>query len=103
MGNHIATPETFMTDAYVFEAECPICGQEAEIRIGWVQSHCSACDRYFSPETPHRTVRGRRKVLGLTVEEAAERFGVAPSTVHQYERRWPSRRYYEATAEWVCS
>lgn len=95
---HIATAETYMQGAIELTGLCWVCGRDDQkIRLGWVESHCAGCNRYWSMDNPRGIVRQRRELLGLTRKQIAQKTGVAPRTVKEYENSVPSQVYWVRT------
>ena len=84
-----------MHDAVDIETTCTICGAVTDHRIGYLDMHCSNCKTYYDPFELNQIVEKRRKYLGLTRKEMAEKAGVKPATIRKYENYWPSKQYWE--------
>lgn len=95
---HLATVETYMHDAIEVNGSCPVCCRpDQQIRIGWLDCHCSGCGRYWSMDDPRGIVRQRRELLSLTRKQIAQKTGVSPRTVKEYENSGPSQVYWTRT------
>jgi ribosomal protein L37AE/L43A len=83
---HIATPESFMTDAIEVDGVCSVCGHQAKIRYGWLDWHCSVCNLYINPESYMEDVLYKmRNAMGLKRKELALILGVKSKTISNSE------------------
>lgn len=102
VGVHIATSESLLAGAISFLGYCPCCCRENALqRTGYAGGHCECCGEYYCHDSLNSTVRSRRKLLGFTRKDMAIVAGVKPQTIRNYENVWPSKRYWELTAELV--
>lgn len=102
MSVNICTRESMMADAIDVTDFCLVCGRDnVLLRIGWLDIKCTACGKFFSTEECNRIIKSRRDYLGLSVAEMAAKVGLKPQTVRQYEKIWPSKKYYFKTLEFV--
>jgi len=87
-----------MFDAVEINGFCPVCCQGGQkIKVGWLNFLCCGCGYSFSCEARNKIVENRRKLLGLSRETMSEKVGLSTKTIADYERRWPSKKYWILT------
>ena len=100
----ICSGDAFMVDAIDITGDCALCCcKNVPLKLGWVEVECSVCGARFASDALFATVRLRRKHLGLSVKEMAEKIGLAVTTIRHYEKNWPSKRYWEKTKQMVLA
>lgn len=101
--SHIATDETFLTDAPEIESVCWICRRKVVHRIGWLGEQCTACCTVYDPfeTTSGDIVRLRRELLKRTRRQMAELTGYSIATIRTYEHGSSTEQYLKVTEELV--
>jgi ribosomal protein L37AE/L43A len=83
---HIATPESFMTDALTVEKVCAVCGHEAKIRYGYLDWHCSVCNLYVDPESFMGTIVYKiRNAMDMQRKEFSALLGIKHKSLSNAE------------------
>ena len=99
---NILTKVALMAEATKFKGFCPVCYRYNQwITVAWRAGYCNGCGNYFSPETLNETVKKRRKLLGLSKAEMAMKMGLSIRTISNYEKDWPSKKYWRETRKLV--
>ncbi len=102
MRTHISTSETFMAGGHSYSGFCPVCCKENQpLTQGYIETTCGSCKNYFSIYDPHRIVKKRRELLGLSRKEMSAQMGLNYRTIANYETVWPSKRYFVETQKLV--
>jgi len=103
MAIHLCTRESFFVDAIDMKGICFICGKSTVLKVGWTEIQCPECEQYFTLGDLAGIVKERRKFLGLSRKEMAERIDLKPSTVKKYENDYPSEKYWNKTSALIAT